>query len=353
MIFKQFQYQIVLRNFCENPTSFIKTLLAMLRKDPKHFCKRIAFNVFSPFAKVSPGSENFTKVCLNKDDVTKKNIDNKHSTISSMSEGHIGQKNVHLPDFALSPSGLTTAFFYHEARTKEVRDLLNELKEQHDFACFSDHRLTTVVVADDITPFPNHSRYSPNEKKNISKVATAIFFETSSQIIEEWYYATEASHVIVIKNDSSNFHGSNYTSTLITTTKNASLKKEYRKVITLENQASLATAIRRAVQESLPKEHSLFIPVFGKNRYCRDELLEIDNNTYQAYLVLERSPKFTTPASCQETLNTLSGLVSELYVTTAVYEKYKTMCESITTDNLVTLLSYLLKDGILFYVNER
>jgi hypothetical protein len=199
-------------------------------------------------------------------------------------------------------------------------------------------------------------RIDLKNKQKISSIDHIIFLNPPPVIVQGLRCCgTRQRTIVVITSDKCELPDEMFTDVLIILksidTKYCS-KKIWRRKISVENISHLHFAIRRAIQEGVPKKPDYLLPLIGFENFCRQELLSINAKFYQGIIKLSKG-FMPTGATSSDIYVEMSKHIEELAVTESIYLKYKNICDSIDKFETKTkFLLYTLFDGVIFNVRS-
>ena len=253
------------------------------------------------------------------------------------------------------PEGFISAFFYPVDRKSEADLILAGLRIFEDFRYGQSPLLQigTFQELDDVSSTELLDRIDKKNKERISKVDHIILLDPFFHLTTALRCSgTRQRTIVILDSKDTPTPDPWYTDVLIIIGENhpvASTKGWRRKIIVRER-SHLPAAIRRAIQEGVPKTPDMLLPLLGFNDPQRNKMMEFDVNFYQG--VIRSKPfeihKGMTMASIT---GELARAMTELAITESIYLRYRSLCDQIENEeNRALFLSFSLFDGVLFDV---
>jgi glycosyltransferase involved in cell wall biosynthesis len=254
------------------------------------------------------------------------------------------------------PEGLITALLSAEGRKKEVEEIISLLDRFEDFRYVRRPFLQagTFTEQGDQTPLGLVERIDLKNKRLISAVDHIVLIDPPGVIVEALRACGTRQRIIVVLCEAqSQIPDIWHTDVLIIVGKEhpAVTINGWRRKIVVSSIGQVHIAIRRAIQEGVPKNPDMILPLMGFDGNHRDEFLRVNTKFHQGIIL--SNDNVVKHGPLEDIYKGLAKAMTAIAVTEGVYLRYRTLCDQIENLEMrVQFLSLALYDGVLFDVRS-
>jgi glycosyltransferase involved in cell wall biosynthesis len=257
------------------------------------------------------------------------------------------------------PEGVITSFLYADDDRDMAKSIVNGLNtfiEDFRYVCapMLQMGLFAHQTNDSVVKFIE--RIDLKNKQKISSVDHIVFLNPPPVIVQGLRCCgTRQRTIVVITSNKYELPDEMFTDVLIIV-KSVDTKcfseRIWRRKIIVEDILHLHFAIRRAIQEGVPKKPDYLLPLIGFEDFCRQDLLNVNVKFYQGIIKLSKS--FMPIGMTNNDIYTkMSKCIEELAVAESIYLRYKNICDNIDKLEMKTkFLLYTIFDGVIFDVRS-
>jgi len=254
------------------------------------------------------------------------------------------------------PKGYATAFLHPKSIDQEfLLTLFEKLNEFEDFKYVSTERmqLGCFDIDETKTPLSVINRIDAKNKGNLSEISFIILLNAPANLCYALRYSGTDQKIILIKTDETLAVEPESLDTLITVHEEIHAK-DIRRIISLDSQDDIPTAIRRALQEVFPRKKDMLLPIAIDDtcEFDKNDFANFDARYFQGILKLKET-NHSQSTSMTDIYENVSKSVVGIAVMESIYMRYRSQCEAIERgESPLNLIKTCLKDGIMFDVQE-
>ena len=257
-----------------------------------------------------------------------------------------------------SPKGHSVAFLFNPQTNEQLGTTLkNSFNQLEDFPYLSTERMDIgyFEVSPEESSLSILNRIDINNKTRLSNISYTVLLNAPPNICKAIRNSGTDNKVILIHTSDCPYNVDTQNIDAFITTKH--INKEWqkaRKLIALEKEEHISTALRRYLQETFPKKKDLLLAlnINEHTNFTRKELLELNTSIYHGILIIKKT-NYQKSETIQDIYEKLSPNILGIAVLESIYTRYKTLCDQTESgDDPRHLIEAFLKDGNIFHVKE-
>ena len=258
-----------------------------------------------------------------------------------------------------SPPGCSTALFYSSSENAQsINNILEGLNSFEDFQYLNNSKLQVGIF--DISPYEPAlsitNRIDVKNKTSFSELDTVILINAPAPLCQALRSIGTKHRIVLIRSIENLEVDPQSIDALINTAKNSLNNNlgHVRRLITLESEEHIPTAIRRIVQEGLPKKPDMLLSLFLNSEcgFIKEEFEKLNTNSFQGLIKVKKFKPQNTK-SIVEIYKGFSESIIAIAILESVYMRYRSLCEAVEKgESPETLINSCLADGIIFDVQE-
>lgn len=258
-----------------------------------------------------------------------------------------------------SPPGCSTALFYPSSEDiQSINSIIEGLNSFEDFQYLNHSKLQIGTF--DISPYEPAlsiiNRIDVRNKTSFSELDTVILINAPISLCRALRSIGTKHRIVLIRSIENLEIDPQSIDALINTAKNSLNNNldHVRRLITLESVEHIPTAIRRIVQEGLPKKPDMLLSLFLNHEcgFIKEEFEKLNTSSFQGIVKVK---KFK-PQNTKNMLEIYQGFAKSIIaiaILESVYMRYRSLCEAVEKgDSPEILINSCLADGIIFDVQE-
>lgn len=262
------------------------------------------------------------------------------------------------PEMDAKKAHLRTMILLPERYNPIAEELIPLLHRHKDFLPLRDGELIIYCYDDyfsEIEPFHMLEKLNNANRDRLSNIRNIFILDDTENFSLSLYHCNHTINVIQIipKQKNNKLVTSNVLGYYLIHKDNINKleEKPIRKTFIYDTTLNLSLYIRKVLQEILPRDINILLPVISSKDDYRIDLFKEKNRNYDIKIYLSLSKIENNNIKYHSELCiSMANLTNGLYVTEQVFLKYQNLLVNPTFDNLANFYLYASKDGLYFDV---
>lgn len=270
------------------------------------------------------------------------------------------------PKIESKKTKLQTIFLYPNRLKQKAEALIQEIYKHTDFLPMRENELITACYPDHISHTPLNElalKMNNDNKQRLSSYPNIFILDNTENLGITLHYSNHQLHIAQIFDGD---NGSNFITDTISDILTyylypqdleLNLIPSKRKLFSYSSDQELSVFIRKILQEIIPRDVNLLLPVIANNEY-RPELLKLNiENSYND--IYAKVNKFTLPnyiINHNQLCTLIAENTIELFVTESTFLRYQNLLSTPSLKTITDFYNLSSQDGLRFeiiYENEN